>query len=173
MGLGGLIEAVVKLADLFANLGNLIVLFIKMFTELIPAAVMIFNPVQLLNDTITGIFLGIKVVIVGVFDIFMSGPKFAYDKCKDAGEGIFGYRRGRNSIGKLDAAAELEKAGKDKRKCIPPSFFLLLVTVLCPPLGLFLHLGLRGWFHVIVCAFLTIKTYYFPGLIYSIMHMLC
>ena len=72
-----------------------------MFAEIIPAAVTIFNPVQLLNDIITGIFLGIKVVIVGVADIFTSGPQFAYDKCKDAGEGIFGYRRSRNSDGKL------------------------------------------------------------------------
>ena len=55
MGLGGLIEAVVGLGDLFVNLGNLIVLFVRMFAELIPAAVTIFNPVQLLNDLITGI----------------------------------------------------------------------------------------------------------------------
>ena len=173
MGLGGLIEAVVGVADIFVGLANLVVLFVKMFAEIIPAAVTIFNPVQLLNDIITGIFLGIKVVIVGVADIFTSGPQFAYDKCKDAGEGIFGYRRSRNSDGKLNAAKEIEKASKDKRLCMQPATFILLITMLCPPLGLFLHLGIQSWFHILVCAFLTVKLYYFPGLIYAIMHMLC
>ena len=173
MGLGGLIEAVVGLGDLFVNLGNLIVLFIKMFAELIPAAITIFNPVQLLNDIITGMFLGIKVILVGVADIFTSGPKFAYNKCKDAGEGLFGFRRARNPDGKLDAQGEIEKANKDGRVCVKPTTFLLMITMLCPPLGLFVHLGVRGWFHIIVCVFLTIKTYYFPGFIYAIMHMIC
>lgn len=173
MGLGGIIEAVVGLGDIFVNLANLVVLLVKLFAELIPAAVSLFNPVQLMNDMITGVFLGIKVIIVGVVDIIFSGPKFAYNKCKDAGEGIFGYRRGRNTEGKLSAEEELEKAKKDRRVCMRPSTFIMLVTVLCPPFGLFIHLGIRSWFHIIVCAFLTIKTYYFPGLLYAIMHMLC
>ena len=95
------------------------------------------------------------------------------NKCKDAGEGIFGYRRSRNNDGKLNAAKEIEKASKDKRVCMQPATFILLITMLCPPLGLFLHLGIQSWFHILVCAFLTVKLYYFPGLIYAIMHMLC
>ena len=173
MGLGGLIEAVVGIGEIFVSLADLVVLFVKMFAEIIPAAVTIFNPVQLLNDIITGFFLGIKVVIVGIADIFTSGPKFAYNKCKDAGEGIFGYRRARNNKGKLSAEEEIKKAGEDKRTCMRPATFIMLITVLCPPLGLFLHLGILSWFHILICAFLTIKTYYFPGLLYAIMHMLC
>tara|TARA_B100001093_G_C26326049_1_gene799789 strand:+ start:47 stop:568 length:522 start_codon:yes stop_codon:yes gene_type:complete len=173
MGLGGIIEAVIGIGDIFVSLADLVVLFVKLFAELIPAAVSLFNPVQLMNDLITGVFLGIKVVIVGIADIFMSGPKFAYNKCKDAGEGIFGYRRSRNSDGKLSASEEVEKAKRDRRVCLKPSTFIMLITVLCPPLGLFLHLGILSWFHIIVCAFLTVKTYYFPGLLYAIMHMLC
>lgn len=173
MGLGGLIEAVVNLGELFTELGTLIVLLVKGFAEILPAAITIFNPVQLLNDIITGVFLGIKVVLVGIADIILSGPKFAYDKCKDAGEGLFGYRRSRNSEGKLNAEAEFEKAKKDGRVCMKPSTFILLATILCPPLGLFLHLGFTGFFHILVCTFLTVKAYYFPGLIYSVMHMLC
>ena len=69
--------------------------------------------------------------------------------------------------------AEIEKANKDGRVCVKPTTFLLMITMLCPPLGLFVHLGVRGWFHIIVCVFLTIKTYYFPGFIYAIMHMIC
>tara|TARA_B100000242_G_scaffold250804_1_gene192409 strand:+ start:679 stop:1200 length:522 start_codon:yes stop_codon:yes gene_type:complete len=173
MGLGGIIEAVIGIGDIFVNLANLVVLFVKLFAELIPAAVSLFNPVELMNDIIAGVFLGIKVIITGVVDMIMGGPKFAYNKCKDAGEGIFGYRRYRNNQGKLSAEEEVEKAKKDRRVCLRPSTFIMLITVLCPPLGLFLHLGIRSWFHIIVCAFLTVKTYYFPGLLYAIMHMLC
>ena len=173
MGLGGIIKAVIGIGDIFVNLANLVVLFVKLFSELIPAAVSLFNPVELMNDIIAGVFLGIKVIITGVVDMVMGGPKFAYNKCKDAGEGIFGYRRYRNSEGKLSAAEEVEKAKTDRRVCLRPSTFIMLITVLCPPLGLFLHLGINGWGYILVCAFLTIRLYYFPGLIYSIMHIIC
>ena len=36
MGLGGIIEAVVGIGDIFVNLANLVVLIVKLFAELIP-----------------------------------------------------------------------------------------------------------------------------------------
>ena len=92
MALGGIIEAIVGVAELFENLGILIVTFLKYFTELLPAALDILNPVKILNDLITGTFMGIKVVLTAIGDIFANGPNFKYDKCKDTGTGIFGFR---------------------------------------------------------------------------------
>jgi hypothetical protein len=169
MALGGIIEAIVGMGELFENLGTLIVTFLKYFTELLPLAIDILKPVKILNDLIAGFFLGIKVVFTAIGDIFTSGPNFKYNKCKDAGSGIFGFRRKRDENGNI--IDSLENDGT--KKCVKPTFINLMIMVLCPPLALFIHLGLRGWFHILVCAFLTVKTYYFPGLIYTIMHMLC
>jgi len=169
MALGGIIEAIVGMGELFENLGTLIVTFLKYFTELLPLAIDILKPVKILNDLIAGFFLGIKVVFTAIGDIFTSGPNFKYNKCKDAGSGIFGFRRKRDENGNI--IDSLENDGT--KKCVKPTFINLMIMVLCPPLALFLHLGVRGWFQVLVCSFLTVKTYYFPGLIFAIMHMLC
>ena len=53
---------------------------------------------------------------------------------------------------------------------IPTS--ILLSTVLLPPLGLFMELGLKGWFNILLCALLTFF-YYFPGLIYALIIIYC
>jgi len=40
-------------------------------------------------------------------------------------------------------------------------------------LALFMDRGIQGMFLVIVCAILTVKLYYFPGLIFAALHILC
>ena len=63
--------------------------------------------------------------------------------------------------------------GTNGKKCVPPTLFRLIIMILCPPLGLFLHLGLRGWLHVLIATFLTVFCFYFPGLLYVVLHVLC
>ena len=55
-----------------------------------------------------------------------------------------------------------------------PTTFNLLLMVLCPPLALVLHNGLShsNFFNIGVCTILTVKLYYFPGLIFAAMHPL-
>ena len=63
--------------------------------------------------------------------------------------------------------------GDDKGKChvaedgrIP--FTVLMGTIVMPPIGVFMTLGLTGWFHILICTLLTLA-FYFPGLIYGLM----
>ena len=163
-------EPVKIIVDAILKLVELVVLLVTAIPEVLKAALQIFNPVVVLNDMISGLFLGIKIILRSIGDIFKNGPNYKYNKCADAGEGIFGFRRPRDENGNLVEA--VDKSIKD-RKCVEPTFINLLIMVLCPPLALFFHLGVRGWFQVLVCSFLTIKTYYFPGLIYTILHILC
>jgi len=156
--------------DAILKLLELVIALVTAIPQILMSAIQLFDPVSILNDVITGTFLGIKLVFKSIADIFTNGPKYKYNKCKDSGEGLFGFRRNRDSDGNLIVGAE--NNAKD-RKCVNPTLFNLAIMVLCPPLALFLHLGIKGWFHIIVCAFLTIKLYYFPGLIYAIMHMIC
>ena len=60
-----------------------------------------------------------------------------------------------------------------KPVCVPPTILNIIFLILCPPLALFLHTGIKGLFQVIVCSLLTLKAYYFPGLIYAALHILC
>mgnify|MGYP001980610967 CR=1 FL=1 len=59
------------------------------------------------------------------------------------------------------------------KKCLPPTMTRMVILMLCPPFALFLHLGLMGWVSIIICSLLTVYGFYFPGLIYATLHILC
>jgi len=166
MGLGAVADAVTSIADVFTHLGKMIEYLIYGLFELLPSFVYILNPVNLVNDSITGVFLSIKIIITNIIG-FLTPKKKKYNKCKDSGGGIFGFRRTRNSQGKL---VKDQKCGKEKT-CKRNSILKYIIAVLCPPLSLFLHMGVSGWFHITICAILTVYAYYFPGLIYTILHI--
>ena len=47
-------------------------------------------------------------------------------------------------------------------------FSIILGTILCPPIGVFMDLGLTGWMNILICALLTLL-FYIPGLIYALL----
>ena len=157
----------------FVRLGELLVELIKFVIYIPKIAIDLFNPVNIVNDSITGIFMGITILFKGILDalnprnIFGKGK---YDRCKDTGSGLFGMRRPVDKKGKLINGKKV-----NDRKCVPPTLFRMIMLIICPPFALFQHVGFSngGWFNVIVCTLLTIYGYYFPGLIYAILHILC
>ena len=137
------------LIDMLKVMGHMLTLlfhFLAIFPPLLETILLLFDPKRLINDVIFGVTFGIKMLFSGIYSTVNSGltPR---------------------------------KVPKDKSKiphvCIPPTLTNLLVLVICPPLGLLFDRGLQGFFHVLVCAFLTVKLYYFPGLIYAALHILC
>lgn len=65
----------------------------------------------------------------------------------------------------------------DNEKCYetPPGqipFTIIIMTVLCPPLGIFMQYGLSFWINIILCALLSL-VFYFPGLIYALILLYC
>ena len=60
MGLSDLVGAVTGIAKVFTNLGNLIEFLIMGLFELLPAFFSLFNPINIVNDSITGVILAIK-----------------------------------------------------------------------------------------------------------------
>ena len=167
MGLGAVIEAVTSIADVFTQLGKLIEYLIYGLFELLPGFIYILNPINIVNDSITGIFLAIKVVLMNIVGVF-KGKKKPYNKCQDSGGGLFGFRRKKNSSGKI---IKEEKCGGDK-VCRRSNVLKYIIAILCPPLALFLHMGITGWYHVIICSLLTVYAYYFPGLMYCLLHIM-
>jgi uncharacterized membrane protein YqaE (UPF0057 family) len=47
-------------------------------------------------------------------------------------------------------------------------FSIILGTIICPPMGVFMDLGLSGWLNIIVCCLLTLL-FYIPGLCYALL----
>lgn len=163
MGLSDLVGAVTGIADVFLNLGNLVEYLIYALFELLPAFFSLFNPINIINDSITGTIIAIKVVLIGIMDLFKRKKKNS-DKCKETGSGLFGFRKTGTGNG-----SKLSKCGPG-RKCVRNRWLVLIITIICPPLALAQHLGMKGFFQVIIASFLTVYMYYFPGLIYTLLH---
>ena len=51
-------------------------------------------------------------------------------------------------------------------------FTVIISTILCPPIGVFMEYGLSGWFQIMICGLLTLM-FYFPGLIYALILLYC
>jgi uncharacterized membrane protein YqaE (UPF0057 family) len=60
-------------------------------------------------------------------------------------------------------------AGKFKSKkgmCFEYTYFRYFITIMIPPMGIFLSRGITACVNIIICAFLCMINYY-PGLIYA------
>jgi uncharacterized membrane protein YqaE (UPF0057 family) len=47
-------------------------------------------------------------------------------------------------------------------------FSIILGTIICPPIGVFMDVGLTGWFNIFICMLLTLM-FYVPGLVYALL----
>jgi len=131
---------------------ELLVALIEMLPNLVEAAISIFNPTKLIDDILYGSTQGINMVMQAFLDS-MDTSSIESDESENSGP--FGISK------------------ESKRVCVPPTMVNIIFLILCPPLALFLQNGIKGFFQVIVCSLLTLKAYYFPGLIYAALHILC
>jgi len=47
-------------------------------------------------------------------------------------------------------------------------FSIIIGTILCPPIGVFMDLGITGWLNILICILLTLLLYV-PGLVYALL----
>jgi uncharacterized membrane protein YqaE (UPF0057 family) len=167
-----LVNAIVTIAEVCVTLFELLLELLNLIFNMIALIPVMFNPVNIMNDIIAGITMAIKLVFRSVSDLFSMGQD-KQTTCKDNGEGLCGYRKVRGPNGQILPSKEKENAIKQGKQCVSPSLFRLITMVVCPPLALLLHSGPRAWFHIILASLLTVYCFYFPGLIYVAMHILC
>ena len=152
-------------------LGGLVVWIIRATFFLIVTAV---NYLQ--KDGITGLvkFLTFEIIMAPI-TLVMTGLRTFFNWV------------GRNSIQALSAPHNVPEPGEpsDKvltscsagQKCYKTAegtipFSVIIATILCPPVGVFMEYGLTGWFNVLITALLTL-VFYFPGLIYALILLYC
>ena len=154
-----LFHSVGNIAESFVKIAKLALYVIKIIIQFIPNLLEILNPNKLLPDIISGAFASLGSVYTHIKNMF-SGKLFlskAMPKQRHPSKGFFGHN----------------STSKQQQKCVRPTWLRLILMVLCPPLALFMKVGLTGWFYVLLCTILTVYGYYFPGLIYATMHILC
>lgn len=98
--------------------------------------------------------------------------------------GIWGADNARNSnLGREDTnnppsdtvISDIECDGQQRCYIRPDGsvpFGVVVVTVLCPPVGVFMEYGVQGWLKILVCLVATLL-FYFPGLIYALILLYC
>lgn len=151
----GIIAVLIVLMKPLIDIIKIMVMIIKiigqilaLFPQIIETILLVFNPKKFIDDILFGVTYAIKLVIGGMMDSIDSGTQ------SNKGE---------------------EEPDNVPKVCLPPTLFNLFLLIICPPLALMIHLGsgLQGIFLVIVCAILTVWCYYFPGLIFAALHILC
>jgi uncharacterized membrane protein YqaE (UPF0057 family) len=145
-------DAVVSIANGAKKMLDLVVIFLELFPNLLQAAINIFKPDKIIDDVIWGVSSG----IAQLFRVILEKLDFSQSKADNKGDGgPFGVTEKKQAI------------------CVSPSFINLMILVLCPPLAMFLHKGIKGWFLTMICALMTYFLYYFPGFVFAALHILC
>ena len=155
-------EGIYKVMEFIIKLMSFFPAFIKSVLE-------IFTPNKFLNDLIGGTFAAFGIIYKSIFSSLTPSNLFSkIPKQKNPPRGIMALHKQKGPDGKY-----LPSNKSSDRKCFPPTFARLFMMVLCPPFALFLHVGISRWYYIVLCTLLTIYGYYFPGLIYAALHILC
>ena len=165
MALGALFNPIIKTASMFMDILKLLFTLLKWFPNLIDIVLNLLNPIVFIKDILNGVFKGITLIIEGVIDIAFNTPREKGDKVDIGKNGIF--------PGGIFGTNNKDGSPKPNATCVPPSTLKLILMILCPPYVVFNKYGLlRGWHLTILCCLLT-YWYYFPGLMFASLHVLC
>ena len=141
--------------------------FIKwLFTDLL-------NPKNFVEDFVNSIKILLMTLFSTIFNILMAGMALSVNTVGGWMQGIWGWDQ--SSLTQADKDSNyFKKINKNKsHKCYLTNtntvpFSIILGTILCPPIGVFMDMGLSGWFYILICIILTLL-FYFPGLIYALL----
>ena len=137
-----------------------------LFTDLL-------NPKHFVDDFFNTIQIFVMTIFGSIFNILLQLFKFSVNIVGGWTQGFWGWDQ--SSLTKADKDSNyFKKINKtNNKKCyltntntIP--FSIILGTVLCPPVGVFMDMGLTGWFNILICILLTLL-FYVPGLIYALL----
>ena len=115
-----------------------------------------------------------KSTIIVIFNIFKRVVNYVGDNILNS---VFGWDNTPDSNNKEDKQSGYFQDECNDNKCYAAPdgtvpFPVIIATILCPPVGVFMEYGLTGWFQLIICAVLTL-VFYFPGLIYALILIYC
>ena len=152
--LNPIFQPVVDIGVFLVKLVTLILELLKMAPKLPSLLTILTDPIKVIKDIVFGISTGIYMIFDAVIDM------------------LFGDIRKAMGISTEQGSNDGDQNSSKQKKCIPPSVTKLLLLILCPPLALLLERGIHSILYVFICCILT-YFYYFPGLIYASLYILC
>jgi uncharacterized membrane protein YqaE (UPF0057 family) len=140
--------------------------FIWLFSDLL-------NPIKLISDFWNSIILILVTIFSTVMNVLMGIIAVIINSVGGWMQGFWGWEQ--SGLTKNDKNSNYFK-GIDRvkgKKCYLTNsntvpFSILLGTILCPPIGVFMDMGITGWFNIFICAILTVL-FYVPGLFYALL----
>jgi len=174
---GSLLDAfssIIQIGQVFLILIDIIQWFIKF------VAWFIFFIIWLLKflfvDLITDFYHSLVLIVVTIFSlpfqILSAIAEFFVNSFGGWLQGFFGWDQ--SNLTKRDKESnyfqeiDLNKGKKcylTNTNTVP--FSILLGTIICPPLGVFMDMGMSGWLNIFICMILTLL-FYIPGLLYAL-----
>lgn len=184
-GLTDLLEAIFGIGELFVTAFDGVTYLIEVFIWSIKMMVWfmkeVANPEKLLNEfgaTLKTMIMTIVYAPIQLIYYLIRGAVNMFDRT--VFNGFWGWDRIPYDTNDRENAAFFSEANNDNckgQKCylndnkkIP--FKIIIGTIICPPLGVFMEYGLSGWINIIICIILSL-IFYFPGLIYGLMCLYC
>ena len=174
-GILGMFSSILQIGKVFFFLLDLIIWLIKFIGWFIMfvMAVLKFILIDMTADFYNSIMLIIITICKLPFDIL--GGLFAWVMNAIGGwlTTIWGWDE--SNLTKQDKQSNYFK-GIDRnkgRKCYLTNnnkvpFSILLGTIICPPMGVFMDMGATGWLNILICVILTLM-FYIPGLVYALL----
>jgi uncharacterized membrane protein YqaE (UPF0057 family) len=131
------------------------------------------NPINFIADFTNSLILIIYTFFSSIFQILMTLLAFSTNFVGGWMQGIWGWDQ--SGLTKTDRDSNYFKnidRNKGKKCYLTQSntvpFSIILGTILCPPIGVFMELGISGWLNILVCCMLTLF-FYLPGLVYALL----
>jgi uncharacterized membrane protein YqaE (UPF0057 family) len=177
---GGIISSfmsIIKIGEFFVQLGKFIEWLLKFILWFVKFMIWFFmdflNPVNLIGDFYKSIMLITITICRAPFELIMASFKICINILGGWMQGFWGWDMSsltKNDKNSLYFKSFNRTAGQKiyytQQNTIP--FSIILGTILCPPMGVFMDLGTSGWLNIVVCCLLTLL-FYIPGLCYALL----
>ena len=131
------------------------------------------NPVHFFKDFYKSIMVIIYSICTTVIHLVIVSAQICLNTVGGWMQGFWGWdmssltKKDKNSIYfKSFNRIKGQKTYLTQANTVP--FSIILGTVLCPPIGVFMDMGLSGWINIVVCCLLTLL-FYIPGLCYALL----
>jgi uncharacterized membrane protein YqaE (UPF0057 family) len=177
---GSIIDAFMAIIDIgkfFFKIGDVILWLIKFvlwFVDFMYWMLFdLFNPRNFFNDFFKSVQMIIYTLANLAFNLVISFAKISANTIAGWMQGFWGWDM--SNLSKKDKNSPyFQRFDKTKGQKVyytnsnTVPFSIILGTILCPPMGVFMDLGLTGWLNIIICALLTLL-FYLPGLCYALL----
>lgn len=179
-GGGGLIDmfmGIIKIGEFFAIIPDIIIWLgktILWLLQFIPWFLGTFlNPMSVGKDIVGALMTIMTAILMIPIDLFFALTQYGAMTLGNMMSSIWGWDQSN-----LTEEDKTSNYFKDSQNCNDKKYYLganntvpfsiLLGTIICPPLGVFMIYGFTGWINIFICLALTML-FYFPGLFYALL----